>query len=71
MQAGVGLLDTDVVPMFMIVALDVIIIMHFSINYSAVIHSPTVIYAILRDATSEIYGPRASLPLYQFTFTSY
>ena len=57
MQAGVGLLDTDVMPMFMIIALDVIIIMHFSINCSAVICSPTIIHAISREATSEIYGP--------------
>ena len=59
MQAGVGLLDTDVMPMFMIIALDVIIIMRFSINCSVVICSPTVIYAILREATSETYGPRS------------
>ena len=53
MQAGVGLLDTDVMPMFMIIALDVIIIMRFSINFSTVICSPTIIHAILREATSE------------------
>ena len=52
-----GLLDTDVMPMFMIIALDVFIIMHFSMNCSAVISSPTVIHAILREATSETYGP--------------
>ena len=57
MQAGVGLLDTDVMPMFMIIALDVIIIMRFSINCSAVICSPTAIDAISREATSETYGP--------------
>ena len=57
MQAGVALLDTDVMPMFMIIALDVIIIMRFSINFSAIICSPTVIYAISREATSETYGP--------------
>ena len=32
--------------------------MRFSINCSAVICSPTVIHAILREATSETYGPR-------------
>ena len=57
MQAGVGLLDTDVMPMFMIIALDISITMRFSINCSAVICSPTVILAILREATSETYGP--------------
>ena len=57
MQAGVGLLDTDVMPMFMIIALDVIIIMRFSINCSALICSPTIICAISREAISETYGP--------------
>ena len=57
MQAGVGLLDTDMMPMFVIIALDVIIIMCFSINCSAVICSPTIIHAILIEATSETYGP--------------
>ena len=66
MQAGVGLLDTDVMPMFMIIALDVIIIMRFSINCSAVICSPAVIHAILREATSETYGPRVYSLSYKF-----
>ena len=35
--------------------------MRFSINCSAVICSPTIIYAILREATSETYGPRVYL----------
>ena len=50
------LLDMDVMPIFMIIALDIIIIMRFSINCSAVICSPTVIHAILREATSQTYG---------------
>ena len=53
-----GLLDMDVMPMFMIIALDVFIISRSSINCSTVIGSPTVIHAILREATSETYGPR-------------
>ena len=53
-----GLLDTYVMPMFMIIALDIVITMRFSINCSTVILSPTVIFAILREATSETYGPR-------------
>ena len=53
MQNRFGLLDTDVMPMFMIIALDIIIILHSSINCSAVICSPTIIFAILREATSE------------------
>ena len=40
--------------------------MRFSINCSAVICSPTVIYAILREATSETYGPRVYFTLYKF-----
>ena len=68
MQAGVDLLDTDVMPMFMIIALDVFIIMRFSINCSAVICSPTVIHAISREATSETYGPRVSFLLYCISF---
>ena len=66
MQAGVGLLDTDMMLMFMIIALDVVITMRFSINCSAVIRSPTIIFAILREATSETYGPRVYLPSYYF-----
>ena len=71
MQARVGLLDTNVMPMFMIIALDVIIIMRFSINFSAVIGSPAVIYAISREATSETYGPGVSFPLYCISFPYY
>ena len=68
MQNRFGLLDTDVMPIFMIIALDIFITMRFSINCSAVICSPTVIYAILREATSETYGPRVSFLLYCISF---
>ena len=50
----------EAMPMFMIIALDIIIIMRSSINCSTVICSPTVLFAILREATSETYGPRVS-----------
>src|SRR3990170_408617 len=66
MQAGVGLLDTDVMPIFMIIALDIIITLRFSINCSVVICSPTVIFSILREASSETYGPRIYFPSYKF-----
>ena len=66
MEAGVGLLDTDVMPIFMIIALDIVIIMRFSINCSVVICSPTVMIFILREATSETYGPRVYFPSYKF-----
>ena len=65
-EAGFGLLDTDVMPMFMIIALDIIITMRFSINCSAVICSPTILFAIFREASSETYGPRVFFPSYKF-----
>ena len=69
MQNHFDLLDTDVMPIFMIVALDIFITMRFSINCSAVICSPTVIHAILRDATSETYGTRVSYYIASLLFT--
>ena len=66
MREGIGLLDTDVMPMLMIIALDIVIIMHSSINCSAVICSPTVLFAILGEASSETYGPRVYFPSYKF-----
>ena len=59
MQNRFSLLNTDVMCMFMIIAIDIVITMRFSINCSAVICSPTVIFAILREATSETYGPES------------
>ena len=66
MQNRFDLLDTDVMSIFMIIALDIFITMHFSINCSAVICSPTVILAIMREATSETYGPSVYFILYKF-----
>ena len=68
MQNRFGLLDTDVMPIFMIIALDIFITMRFSINFSTVICSPTVIHAILREAASETYGPQVSFLLYCISF---
>src|SRR6266536_951337 len=70
MQNCFGLLDTDVMPMFMIIALDIIITLRSSINCSAVICSPTVLFAILREASSETYGPRVYFPSYKFPIYS-
>ena len=78
MQNRFGLLDTDVMPIFMIIALDIVITLRFSINCSAVICSPTVLFAILREASSETYGPGSifhhisfrSIILQSFTFRS-
>ena len=61
---SIGLLVSDVMPICMIIALDIVMTLRGSINCSTVICSPTVIFAILREASSEHYGPR----LY---FTSY
>mgnify|MGYP005843817763 CR=1 FL=1 len=66
MQNRFGLVHTDVMPIFMIIALDIVITLHYSINCSAVICSPTVIYAITREATSETYGPRVYFTSYKF-----
>src|SRR3989337_190181 len=66
MQAGVGLLDTDVMPICIIIALDIIITLRFSINCSTVICSPTILFAFKREASSETYGPQVYFPSYIF-----
>ena len=66
MQAGVGLLDTDVMPICIIIALDIIITLRFSSNCSTVICSPTVLIAFKRETSSEIYAPRVYFPSYTF-----
>ena len=58
-------------PIFMIIALDIIITMRFSINCSVVICSPTVIHAITREATSKTYGPRVYFISYKFPIYNY
>ena len=66
MQAGVGLLVTDVMPIYMIMP-------RYSHNYAQFYqlldsnlftHRNT--YDILREATSESYGPRVYFPSYKF-----
>ena len=66
MQAGVGLLVMDVMPIYMIIP-------RYSHNYAQFYqlldsnlftHHNT--YAILREATSETYGPRVYSPSYKF-----
>ena len=69
MQNHFNLLDTDVMPIFMIIALDIFITMRFSINCLAVICSPIVIHAILRESTSETYGRRVYFTSYKFPIT--
>ena len=64
MQAGVGLLVTEVMPIYMIIT-------RYSHNYAQfyqlldsnlLTHRNT--YAIVREATSETYGPRVYFPSY-------
>ena len=71
MQAGVGLLVTDVMPIYMIMP-------RYSHNYSLFYqlldsnlftHRNT--YAILREATSETYGPRVYLLSYKLSIYFY
>ena len=66
MQAGVGLLVSDVMPIYMIMP-------RYSHNYAffyqlldsnLFTHRNT--YAILREATSETYGPLVYFPSYKF-----
>ena len=66
MQAGVGLLVTDVMPIYMIMP-------RYSHNYAQFYqlldsnlftHRNT--YAILSEATSETYGPQVYSPSYKF-----
>ena len=66
-----GLLVSDVMPICMIIALDITMTLRDSINCSTVIRSPTVIFAILREASSEHYGPRVYFTSYfqPYTFT--
>ena len=51
MQAGVDLFNMDVMPIFMIIAVDIVITLRFSINCSTVICSPTVLFAFKREAS--------------------
>ena len=66
MQEGVGLLVSNVMPIYMIMP-------RYSHNYALLYelldsnlftHRNT--YAILREATSETYGPRVYFPSYKF-----
>ena len=58
---SIGLLVSDVMPICMIIALDIVMALCGSINCSTVICSPTVILAILRETSSEHYGPQGLL----------
>src|SRR3989337_2671192 len=66
MQNRFGLLDTDVMPICIITALDIVITLRFSINCLTVICLPTGLFAFMREASSETYGPRVYFPTYIF-----
>src|SRR3954468_18349451 len=77
MQAGVGLLDMDLMPIlhnhclgyrhnFILFYQLLVITLRFSINCSTVICSPTVLFAFKREASGETYGPRVYFPSYTF-----
>ena len=69
---SIGLLVSDVMPICMIIALDIIMNLRGSVNCSTVICSPTIIFPILREASSEHYAPRVYFtPYFQpYSFTS-
>ena len=70
MQAGVGLLVTDVMPIFMIIVLDVVITMRCSINFSTIICSPTVEYLCSREKPQvKPMAPRSIFYHLSFQFT--
>ena len=55
---SIGLLVLDVMPIDIIISIDIVMTLRGSINCSTVICSPTMIFAIMREASSETYGPR-------------
>ena len=66
---SIGLLVSDVMHICMIIALDIVMTLRGSINCSTVICSPTVLFAILREASSEHYGPRVYFTSYFQPYT--
>ena len=66
---SISLLVSDVMPICMIIALDIIMTLRGSINCSKVIRSPTVTFAIMTEASSEHYGPRVYFTSYFQIYT--
>ena len=60
------LLVPNVMHIFMIIALDIVIVMRFSINCSTVICLPSVCYNFKREASSETYVHRVYFRPYIF-----
>ena len=69
MQVGLDPLDIDMMPILIIIALDIVITLRFSINCSTVICLPTVC-SLNIEASSETYGPRVYFPSYIFRSTN-
>src|SRR3990170_2309434 len=67
MHAGVSLLDTDVMPICIIIALDIVITLCFSINCSTVIFSPTVLFAFKSEKPLVKPMPPGSIFLHIFS----
>ena len=69
---SIGLLVSDVMHICSVIALDIVMPLRGSINCSTIIRSPTAIFAILREASSEHYGPRVYFTSYfqPYTFSS-
>ena len=68
---SIGLLVLDVMPIDIIIVIDDVTTLRGSINCLTEIRSPTVIFAIMREASSEHYGPRVYFASYfqPYTFT--
>ena len=56
MQVEIGLLVLDMMPIYMIIVLDIVLIIRWSINFPTTICLPTVCY-FSREATSKTYAP--------------
>ena len=67
MQEGVSLLDTEVMPIFIIIVLDIVITLRFSINCSTVICLPTICF-LLRE--KPLVKPMAPVYLTSYIFRS-
>ena len=65
MQARVGLLVMDVMPIFMIIALDIVITLHFSINCSIVICLPTVCFLSREKPLVKTMAPGSTFIIYK------
>src|SRR3989337_2691470 len=66
MQTGVGLLILDVMPIYMIIALDIVIIICSSINCPTVICLPTVCYFSQEKPLVKSTAPGSNFPSYTF-----